>query len=284
MPFNQYGFQEVEYGFHFRQYATPFLVEGNVENNRYFTHEAQQNHVFSINNALFELVSDALSILSIVSFSKDSGYYFKYGVMRRLRMIDSSFRSFQSVITPDRTRPLSSEESSSVCRDLNSIYIDILGLLDNYAWTMVWQIGSAATRSADPFAIGLFKPIFAADAALGPMADILQPFREWERDVKTRRNPAAHRMPLYVPPTALTPGDVAEFERLETLTSAALRAQEFEKLDGLREAKQRLGVLVPRFLHHPEGPVVDIFPTLPEDIGLAVKIGRIAQIFLREQG
>lgn len=31
MPFNEFGFQEVEYQKLYRQFAAPFLVEGNVE-------------------------------------------------------------------------------------------------------------------------------------------------------------------------------------------------------------------------------------------------------------
>ncbi|WP_147272242.1 hypothetical protein [Phyllobacterium salinisoli] len=204
--------------------------------------------------------------------------------MRRFRMIDSSFKSFQSIVPPNRTVPLSQGQSDRVCRDLNAIYIDILGLLDNYAWAMVYQAGSPATQAAKPLAINLFKPPFTADTALKPTADILQVFKDWEKVVKTRRNPAAHRMPLYVPPAALSPADVIEFERYEDLISKALHAQEFEKLEPLRERRSRIGSLVPKFLHDPDGPVMDIYPILPEDIGQVVKIGRIAQTFLREHG
>lgn len=149
---------------------------------------------------------------------------------------------------------------------------------------IVCQVGSAATQSADPFSIGLFKKALAADPALKPAADVLQPFGAWEKEVKTRRNPAAHRMPLYVPPAALTPEDIVEYESLETLISEALHAQEFEKVETLRERRRRLGTLVHKFLHDPGGPVIDIYPTVPQDIGQAVKIGRAMQTFLLEAG
>ncbi|CDX20093.1 conserved hypothetical protein [Mesorhizobium sp. ORS 3324] len=284
MPFNQYGFEQVEYSGHYDQFAVPFLIEGNAENNLYFTHEAQQNHIYSVNNAVLELLTDALGLLSTVAFAKKAEDIFRYGVMRRLRMLNASFKSFQNAIPPNRTTPLSQEHSDRVCRDLNAIYIDILGMLDNYAWTMVFQAGSAQTRAARPLAINLFKPPFASDRALQPAADILQGFKAWEEDVKTRRNPAAHRMPLYVPPAALTPSDVAEYECLERLISGALHAQDFEKMKGLRKTQRRIGSLIPKFLHVPEGPVTDIYPVIPEDIGQVVKIGRIVQTFLRTHG
>lgn len=282
VAFNEFGFQDVEYSSYYRQFAEPFLIEGNPANNQYFVHEAQQNHIYGINNALLELTGDALTLLSRIAFTTATSHFFRFGVMRRLRMIDSSFKSFQSIVPPNRTVPLPQEQSDRVCRDLNAIYIDLLGLLDNYAWVAVHQLGSAATQSASPLSIGLFKPAFAADPALKPAADAMQPFAAWERDVKTRRNPAAHRMPLSVPPAALTPNDVVEFERFEALISEALRAQEFEKLDALREGRRRVGTLVPKFLHDPGEPVIDIYPTIPEDIGQAVKIGRAMQTFLSE--
>jgi hypothetical protein len=80
-------------------------------------------------------------------------------------------------------------------------------------------------------------------------------------------------MPLYVPSAALTRDDVVKVERFEALISEALRAQQFEKLDALREGRRRVGTLVPKFLHDPGEPMIDIYPTIPEDIGRAVKIG-----------
>ena len=91
-------------------------------------------------------------------------------------------------------------------------------------------------------------------------------------------------MPLYVPPAALTPEDVVEYERFEALISQALRVQEFEKMDALREGRRHIGTLIPKFLHDPGEPAFDIYPTLPEDIGQAVKIGRAMQTFLLNAG
>lgn len=282
MSFNEFGFQEVEYDSYYQQFAAPFLVDGNIANNRYFLHEAQQTHIYGVNNALLELLGDGLTLLSAVKFAKEAEHFFRYGVMRRLRMIDSSFKSFQSIIPPNRTLPLSQDQSDRACRDLNAIYIDLLGLLDNYAWVAVYQAGSVITRAAHPMSIGLFKPAFNADAGFQPILAALKRFDDWEKDIKTRRNPAAHRMPLYVPSAALMPENVDQFERIEAEISEALHAQEFDKLASLRDGQQRIGTLIPKFLHDPDEPVMDIYPTVPGDIGQAIKIGRIMQSFLRE--
>lgn len=284
MLFNQYGFDDVDYDSHFQQFAQPFMVDGNMENNRYFINEAQQNHILAINNALLGLVGDALILLSVIDLTQEAEHYFRFGVMRRLRMIDRSFKSLQNLIPPDRSIPLTQEQSDDVCRNLNSIYIDLLGLLDNYAWTAIYQVGTAVTRSANPLSIGLFKKTFSDDATLKPIADAVLVFADWEKDIKTRRNPAAHRMPLYVPSAAMTSDEIHEYEALEDQISNLLRMQEFEKHKALRKKQQRIGSFLPRFLHDPDGQVMNIYPTIPQDVGQTIKIGRIVQTFLRDQG
>lgn len=104
--------------------------------------------------------------------------------------------------------PLVLEQSDDVSRYLNSIYIDLLGLMDNYAWTLTHQFGNKKTLSTDRMQIGLFKPALAKDPALSSLMSEVRAFAQWEKEVKERRNPAAHRMPLYVPSAALSLGRV----------------------------------------------------------------------------
>ncbi|MGH0328231.1 hypothetical protein [Sinorhizobium meliloti] len=271
----------MDYEVHHRQFAAPFLVVGNRENNLHFINESLQNHIYGVTNALDELVTDAL-FLSSLSLDPVGERHLRYGVMRRLRMIATAFRRFQSIIPPDRTAPLTLSQSDDVCRYLNSIYIDLLGLLDNYAWTLAFQFGSPATRAADRMQIGLFKSVLLKDPVLKKLMEQLHQFSTWAKEVKERRNPAAHRMPLFVPSAGLTPADVAEQQRLSELASAALRLEQFDHYRELKEAENRLGTLIPKFLHDPDGPINDIYPTLPSDIGNAVKVGRHVQTFIRE--
>lgn len=135
MPFNPYGFGNVDYDSHYRQCAVPFLIEGNEQNNDYFRKEAQQNHIYGVNNALDELIMDAAMLASTL-LKPHAERHLRYAVLRRLRMISTSFRRFQALIPPDRSGPLTQSQSDDVARYLNSIYIDILGLMDNYAWTL----------------------------------------------------------------------------------------------------------------------------------------------------
>ena len=281
MPFNTHGFADVDYNTYYRQYAAPFLNETNEENNDFFLKEAQQSHVYGVNVALNEVVTDA-ALLTSLPLSPEAEDHLRYGVLRRLRMIATSFRHFQALVPPNRVVPLVLEQSDDVSRYLNSIYIDLLGLMDNYAWTLAYQFASEKTLSTDRMQIGLFKPALAKDPALSSLMSPIRAFAQWEKEVKERRNPAAHRMPLYVPSAALSPDDASEYRRLGELASSALRDQHFERYKELNDAQQRVGSFLPKFLHDPAGPVDDIYPTIPTDIGNAILIGRLVQTFIRD--
>jgi hypothetical protein len=272
---------KLDFQANFKQFGAPFVLGKNVESDRYFTNNAKEMHIFAVDQALMNLNFDALQILPIVKLTQTANYFFRYGVMRRLNMLLSSFRNFQSIIMPDRAVPLTIEQTDEVCRDLNSIYINILGVLDNYAWVMVHQLGSEKTKKARPVSIGLFKSTLAEDCTLKPAIDALSSFCGWEGDIKDRRDPAAHRMPLYVPPAAYTPEEIAEVDRLDNLRFEALRAEDFKRVSDLRSDRTRVGKFVSVFLHDPGEKAIEIYPTLPQDIGQMVKIGRIVHTFLR---
>lgn len=79
MPFDdKFGFRQVEYQAHYDQFAAPFLIEKNEENNRYFVNQAKENHVYGVNNALLDLISDALTMLEVVRFTKDADHFLRF--------------------------------------------------------------------------------------------------------------------------------------------------------------------------------------------------------------
>lgn len=278
---DEFGVREVEFAVHAAQAERLFVRGANALNDRYFDNQAKENHIYGVNNALNQLLGDAAVLVEGGGLSKTAEYFMRFGVPRRLRMLMASFRSFQSIIMPDRAAPLTLEQSDEACRDLNATYINILGLLDNYAWTIVHQAGSAGTQAARPLSISLFKPAFAADPKLHHLATTLSPFTTWEGDVKKRRNPAAHRMPLYGPPAAYDSEAAAALEEYDRQISTALRAQEFGTMQELQRKREQLGIFVPVFLHDPEEEICEIYPTLPQDIGQMIKIGRVCQSFIR---
>jgi hypothetical protein len=83
--------------------------------------------------------------------------------------------------------------------------------------------------------IGLFKPTVAGDCNLKSAINALSSFSGWERDIKDRRDPAAHRMPLYVPPAAYTLEERADVDLHDDIIFEALKVQDFR----LRRLRRR---------------------------------------------
>jgi hypothetical protein len=282
MAFDDNGFGDLDYQTNFERFASRLVRGKNVDADRHFTNSAKDVHILAVNNALMKLLDEVVRLSLSIELTQLAKHYLRFGVGRRLGMLRSSFVNFQGIIMPDRATPLTIDQSDEACRDLNSMYINIIGVLDNYAWVMVHQLGGEKTKRAQPRSIGLFKSTLAADCNLKPIIDALSSFSDWERDIKDRRDPAAHRMPLYVPPAVYTAEELAHLDRYESLIVDALRAQDFQRLSDLRSARDRVGSFHSIFLHDPGIPPAEIYPTIPQDIGRMIKIGRIIQSFLPE--
>jgi len=62
----------------------------------------------------------------------------------------------------------------------------------------------------------------------------MEPFKEWNRELSTRRDPAAHRIPLSVPPAFIDADTKDEYQRVSedyaTAVNDALSTQPTGKL------------------------------------------------------
>ncbi len=210
----------------------------------------------------------------------------RFGAARRTKFIWLSLRQLLGLIPPDRTEPLPSDDVDEAARDLNVIYINIRGTLDNFAWCLVYLFGEEKTRRFPPMKIHLFGSDFHKDANLREVAEFVNGFAEWNKELKARRDPAAHRIPLSVPPAVLNEAAQKEYARLSAehteVSNAAARAVGegadssalFEKATLLHDRLQRVGAFSPVFAHHLDEGATKIYPFVPQDIGKLVKVVR----------
>ena len=120
--------------------------------------------------------------------------------------------------------------------------------------------------------MGLFAKAFLKDPCFAPLAPRLNPFQVWFTELRSRRDPAAHQIPLYVPPTALDPENLQRYQQIEAEMVALTPLQEFSRIDELRDEQERLGVFVNRFMHHPDEPLIPFYPTIPQDLAQLIRI------------
>ena len=279
------GDRNLDYEHHLANYTGLDLITGDPAKDAQWHCEAEYVHALSVCDG----VRDALTTIATLAQSVtnvEAQMQLKFGAVRRTMFIWLSLRQLLELTPPNRTDPLPHDDVDEAARDLNVIYINIRGTLDNFAWCLVSLFGEERTRQLPPMKIDLFGNDFLKDANLREVAEFMNGFAEWNKNLKTRRDPAAHRIPLTVPPAVLDEAEQIEYARLSAehaeASNAAARAVGegadssvlFEKATLLYDRIQRLGTFAPLFLHNPDEGVMNIYPLVPQDIGQLVKIVR----------
>ncbi len=269
----------LDYEQHYGEYARRFGV-ANPNSERYASQRAQETHILYVHDALRDEFTGSVGFAHGLSDAQ-ARHFALYGVGRRFEILWSTFRSVRDAVPVDRSRPMTEEEGRAVSRDLNTIYINIVGVIDNYAWVLRHERGSAHIQNLAPNGVGLFVKQFRKDPCFGSLMPRLDPFSDWFTDLRSRRDPAAHQIPLYVPPTALDPENHQRFQTIEHEIGLLASRQEFSRIDALREEQEKLGVFLPKFMHHPDEPLISFYPTIPQDLAQLIRVSAIVRQFIK---
>jgi hypothetical protein len=223
--------------------------------------------------------------LSYLMKERKAMQYMRFGAGRRLSMMWYAYRNLVQTVPPDRTEPLTSDESHELIQSLNVIYLNIRGLLDNLAWALLYEHAPdrAAKLIAKPQRVGLFQSCIVEDGCFGSLAREIQAHKEWNADMKDRRDPSAHRIPLYIPSQALTPEEAANYQKLGEKYSKGVGSLDFDAGNAALDEMERVGRFVPYFLHDPDDGVIRIYPTVPDDVGHVLQLMDAVDAFLVAQ-
>lgn len=128
---------QLDYETHIRHYEK--LYGGIHENIKTPTIlRAQYDHALYVFNPLRDLQINAVTLSAHLK-DRNALYYMLHGAGRRLRMIWDGYRSIIFSARPEREEGLSSDEQSSITRDINVIYMNLRGVLDNFAWCFAYE-------------------------------------------------------------------------------------------------------------------------------------------------
>lgn len=266
--------------------ASRGLFSGNPGQDEWAHQHVGETHALAVADALLKVSWDAVALTDDWQ-EGEALDHMRYGLGRRLKALWLSLRSIVDIIPPGRVAPLQSEEVDAVSRDLNVIYINLRGALDNLAWA-VWSLSGEQLPKRSQ--IGLFTRALDKSEALHPLAETLAPFAGWADDLAARRDPAAHRIPLSVAPSMLTGDDVQLYrERHAEYMSAQRGANEllvqFGPLspewkeaqrveDAALERLNSVGEFTPVFFHHYREGHFPVYPTVTNDLGALVVVCR----------
>jgi hypothetical protein len=273
------------------------LLTGDARRDRWLHRQAEDLHARIVTDAIREVAVNAV-ILSQRPLERDAVFHLRFGVAHRTKFIWLALRRLLAIAPAERTHPISLEDVETLASDLNVIYLNVRGTLDNLAWTIRAQNPGRATAELRDQHMDLFGARFLAAVDDEYLRGALEPFRAWYGDLKGRRDPAAHRIPLSIPPAVLDEPAQQEYANLDrqhgaatTEAVAAIRREDpdrpltlaeatavgalFERAHAIHERRQEVGKFPGLFVHHPDQAAIPIYPTVAEDVGNLVAIARL---------
>jgi len=286
------GKAELSYDHHIAPYRG--FLKGDATKDAYWHHQAQYIHAVVVCDAIRDVHQRSIFLAQSVQ-NTEAEFQLKFGVGRRTKFIWLSLREIVGLIQPNRKELLLIDDAEQAARALNVIYINIRGSLDNFAWCLLSMFASEPPHGLPPSRVNLFGSEFQRALGTSELVDFIDEFADWNKDLKERRDPAAHRIPLSVPPAALDEKSQPRYqaalskynEVLGTAISAAGAGSESEGLFDEANSQfvrlQRIGSFIPVFVHHPDEGLVSIYPVVPTDIAMLAQIssGLLEFIFKR---
>jgi hypothetical protein len=231
-------------------------------------------------DALRDAAIDAAKLADLMKAQK-AVHFMRYGAARRLLMMWHCYRNVVVYVAPpERLEPLSAEESADLTRDLNVIYINIRGVLDNFAWSLLHERAAEKAEKLKLGYIGFFKRCITADSCFGSLVKVIRDHQTWNEDVTKRRDPAAHRIPLTVPPQVIMPDQAALYQGLYDESQQALGKLDLAAAENAMDRMETIGRFSSCFMHDPEGGIELIYPTVPEDVAHVIELFKAVENFV----
>jgi len=181
------------------------------------------------------------------------------GFNRRSIMLDTGRRVIDEITHSSPSQSISHYEATDLAIQLNALYMNICGALDNLAWAMQyeWDIIPGVTETTKRRTqIGLYGQNFlkALSACRPKLYDKLIKHEDWYKELRDLRDPAAHRVPLYAVPGVMTKAVAAEYKEMQEAAAELGRGGDHDGMMELIYKSTKLGSYQPLMsIWTPEG-------------------------------
>ncbi len=249
----------------------------NSETLRDAEEHAKHHHALCVFNPLRDWSQKTILITQNLS-NDNAKYYMLYGAGRRLNMIFYAYQEITHVAYDKRTEPLSHDEQLILSREINIIYMHLRGVLDNFAWCLLYERQPELVDTIHRNDVGLFSQKFRRQcAAFVEIEEKIKEHDAWHDEVQERRNPVAHRIPLYVPPSVITQEEAKSYHALDNRINDNLNSLKLDEARLALDEINTIGTFYPYFVHHPNEPHIPIYPTIPTDMTHLIRIGNAVE-------
>lgn len=178
--------------------------------------------------------------------------YFQHGFVRRMTTISRCVQNVFELIPPDFDRIPDTDTRKNTEVSIQSFVFNISGALDNLAWVWVEETG-LRRENGQPLRrneVGLHSQCRLVRASFSEeFQQRLQEFDAWYEVHLSFRHALAHRIPLYIPPYCIDPGNAAEYRRWEEVKTDALRQINVDAYERAEAAQEALAHFQPSMTH-----------------------------------
>jgi hypothetical protein len=193
-------------------------------------------------------------------------------------MMFYAYQAITHIAYDRRTEPLLVNEQHTLSREINIIYMHLRGVLDNFAWCFLYERQPVLADTIHRFDVGLFSQKFRKQCtAFSEVEDEITVHDVWNEEVKERRDPVVHRIPLYVPPALITQEEAKTYRALNNQFNEKLNSLELDEANRAFDEMNTIGTYYPYFVHHPNEPHIPIYPTIPIDMTHLIRIGNAVE-------
>lgn len=188
------------------------------------------------------------------NLSEDAKRHLERGLIVRLGMMEEAILTLDAEIGKSE-KPIEHYLANRLTLFLNAYYLNLAGSLDNLVWALTYEHNLVDDTDEDnkqhrQFAQLLGKKFLCRlrQNHLEKLSDKLQPFQDWYWDMRKLRDPAAHRVPLFVPHSVYSEDDVKLAQKLDKEAAELIRQGEQD--NGMKRLYQshKLGKHMPIFV------------------------------------
>jgi hypothetical protein len=227
----------------------------------------------------------ALQSLSARLKSDRARELMQHGVSRRLMLLHRCVDIIFDLFPPDRVDKLTDDDRLNVEIALHAFLINVYGVIENTGLAIGYENELIAVNGKDgihPNNANLFKAGYQKllNPALREYLTTTE-IRSWYKDyAKNYRDAFAHRVPPYVPPSALNDDEAREFSEIDRKLQQLFPQHKYDEIEKLQERQRSLGRSNPLFVHsfsenavplylHPQ--VLADFNTIEQLLNIAMK-------------
>ena len=186
--------------------------------------------------------------------NKKAAEYLMQGVGRRLKILTKCIHNIFRIFPINKTDLLPRDDLTDVDINLHAFFVNISGILDNLAWVFVYEkdlYESPKEGKIDKHGVGLFnkktQKHFNSELNEYLKSDSMQ--NCYKGYSQNYRDALAHRIPLYVPPSALNKEEQEEYMVLEKQLWDFISSEAILQHDEISKKQSQLGQACPSFTH-----------------------------------